>query len=177
MGIRGKTRRLFYMCYKNCSCKVCVADEFSGCYLLRCKIIHQGGYLSLLKYIAFIDSLVTELKDSKLCSRIHKVHHLASCCYSKKKKRHTLPRLQWSYTFNAKESAILVYGEIKGEHLNSSKNRNFMLSCFQAMIISIVNCIYEYDECVIAERFKKGKRNFNAATELSFRKKWTYHNY
>ena len=35
--------------------------------------IHQGGYLSLLKYIAFIDSLIADLENSGLCCSIEAV--------------------------------------------------------------------------------------------------------
>ena len=33
--------------------------------------IHQGGYLSLLKYTVFINSLILKLKSSELCCKVY----------------------------------------------------------------------------------------------------------
>ena len=68
MGIIGRTWRLLYKCYQNLLCKVCIQGLTSDWYPLECGI-HQGGYLSLSKYMAFIDSLVSELTASNLCSK------------------------------------------------------------------------------------------------------------
>ena len=82
--------------------------------------IHQGGgggYLSLVKYISFIDSLLTELKDSKLCCSIDRLQaspvsyadDLAAACVAKcnvdgimqTAYRHSC---KWRYRFNIPES-------------------------------------------------------------------------
>ena len=83
-----------------------------------------GGYLSLVKYISFIDSLVTELKDSKLCCSIDRLQaspvsyadDLAAACVAKcnvdgimqTAYRHSC---KWRYRFNTRKGAVLVYGE------------------------------------------------------------------
>ena len=56
LGITGKLWRLLYFSYIDFRCKVRIQDKFSKMYSMRCGI-HQGGFLSLLKYAAFINSL------------------------------------------------------------------------------------------------------------------------
>ena len=70
IGIYGKTWRLFYNSYTDFQCKARVQNKMSQWYPLRCGI-HQGGYLSLIKYLAFINSLLTDLEESGLCSVIY----------------------------------------------------------------------------------------------------------
>ena len=55
--------------------------------------IHQGGYLSLIKYTACIDSLIRNLEDSGACATIYGVNvsplgyadDIASASVSKRK--------------------------------------------------------------------------------------------
>ena len=49
MGIVGKTWRLLYQSYHDFRCKVRLAGCYSDWYQMKCGI-HQGGFLSLLKY-------------------------------------------------------------------------------------------------------------------------------
>ena len=70
MGVRGRTWRLLYNSYKDFKCRVRVQGELSEWYPLRCGI-HQGGYLSLIKYLAFINSLLVNLENSNLCCAIY----------------------------------------------------------------------------------------------------------
>ena len=35
--------------------------------------IHQGGYLSLIKYVVFVNNLLVELKEARICCTIHKI--------------------------------------------------------------------------------------------------------
>ena len=72
MGIRGKLWRLMYRAYTNFSSRVRVAGSFSGWYPMSCGI-YQGGVLSLVKYIVFIDELLIKLEMSKLCCTISHV--------------------------------------------------------------------------------------------------------
>ena len=72
IGIKGKTWRLLYKCYKGFLCRARVHNSYSEWYEMKCGI-HQGGYLSLVKYITFINSLLTELKDTNLCCTIHRI--------------------------------------------------------------------------------------------------------
>ena len=60
LGIRGKTWRILYNFYADFRCCVKVQGQISDWYSLQCGI-HQGGFLSLLKYTVFINSLINEL--------------------------------------------------------------------------------------------------------------------
>ena len=62
-GVCGKIWRLLYTKYQNSRCRVRVNGEYSAWYPMTCGI-HQGGFLSLLKYTAFIDPLITLLERS-----------------------------------------------------------------------------------------------------------------
>ena len=70
LGIKGKTWRLLYKCYIDFQCRVRVDDLFSEWYPMLCRI-HQGGYLSLIRYAVFINSLLVELEGSNLCRVVH----------------------------------------------------------------------------------------------------------
>ena len=72
MGITGSLWRLLYRMYINFQCCVRIGTETSQWYAMECGI-HQGGYLSLVKYTAFINSLITELEQSALCSSIYQI--------------------------------------------------------------------------------------------------------
>ena len=70
-------------------CCARVQGHVSDWYHLKCGI-HQGGYMSLIKYTAFINSLITKIKDSYVCCRIYRTpitpvgyaDDLAACCRS-----------------------------------------------------------------------------------------------
>ena len=72
LGIRGKTWRMLFKCYKGFLCRVKIHNRYSTWYEMSCGI-HQSGYLSLLKYTAFINSLLITLKESNLCSQIYNI--------------------------------------------------------------------------------------------------------
>ena len=59
------------MSYKGFTCRVRIGDMVSAPYQMLCGI-HQG-FLSLLKYIFFINSLLVQLKHSNLCCTIARV--------------------------------------------------------------------------------------------------------
>ena len=60
MGITGKVWRLFYRLYMDFFCKVKIAGSTSDWFHMHCGIHHEG-FLSLIKYIAFIDELIVKL--------------------------------------------------------------------------------------------------------------------
>ena len=62
MGIKGKLWRLLYKCYLDFRCRVRIGERYSDWYRMFCRI-HQGGFLSLIKYTAFINSLLVMLRD------------------------------------------------------------------------------------------------------------------
>ena len=73
IGVHGKTWRILYNTYKDFQCRARVQGKMSEWYPLNCGI-HQGGYLSLIKYLAFINSLLTKLENSGLCSAIYGIN-------------------------------------------------------------------------------------------------------
>ena len=106
---------------------------------MRCGI-HQGGFLSLLKYAAFIDPLIRELEVSGLCHRISDIpvgpvgyaDDLSVCSLSKFKLDRALDLVykylcKWRFYYNASKSAVMIYGEKKRESVRNSKFRNFQL--------------------------------------------------
>ena len=141
LGIRGTTWRILYNFYINFRCCVRVQGQTSDWYYLRCRI-HQGGFLSLLKYTVFINSLINDLKHSGLCCKIYMIpstpvgyaDDLATCSTSKYKLDRAIDVVvahgrTWCYNFNAKKSGILVYGEERSENLRNANQRVFKLGC------------------------------------------------
>ena len=139
MGITGKLWRNLYNSYRDFWCRVRLGGSYSKWYLMKCGI-HQGGYLSLLKYFAFIDPLLRKLETSDLCcsvagiksSPIGYADDLSACAISKTKIDRVLNTVYdhsciWRYTYNADKSTIMVYKEDKREHKLGSKYRTFML--------------------------------------------------
>ena len=139
MGVRGRVWRLLYQSYQNFWCKARVGDTYSEWYRMECGI-HQGGFLSLLKYTAFIDPLIRELQDFNLgCSvvgiptnPIGYADDMATCSTSKQKLDAALKIVsefsnRWRYAYNAKKSAIMVYRETRSEYKKGSKYRNFSI--------------------------------------------------
>ena len=115
MGVRGRTWRLLYYSYKDFKCRVRVQGELSEWYPLRGGI-HQGGYLSLIKYLAFINSLLVNLENSNLCCAIYGISvsplgyadDIATASISKTKTDRVLQifydhSCTWRYKFNPKK--------------------------------------------------------------------------
>ena len=75
VGVRGKTWRLLYRCYLDFWCVTKVQGHVSAWHQLECGF-HQGGYMSLIKYIAFINSLIVLLRNSGLCCSISRIPSL-----------------------------------------------------------------------------------------------------
>ena len=73
LGVTGKTWIILYGTYVDFKCRVCVSDKVSAWYPMSCGI-HRLGYLSLIKYTAFIDSLIRELDNSGACATIYGIH-------------------------------------------------------------------------------------------------------
>ena len=115
LGIRGSTWRLLYKTYIGFKCRVRIHDKMSKEYEMKCGI-HQGGYLSLVKYIAFINTLIECLEESNLCANIYGLNvsplgyadDIASASTSKNKVDAVLKIVfdhsrKWRYDFNAKK--------------------------------------------------------------------------
>ena len=188
IGVRGKTWRLLYRCYLDFRCCVRIEGEVSEWYTLACGI-HQGGFLSLIKYTVFINSLLTELRNSNLCCKIYRIpstpvgyaDDLATCCKTKVSTDRSMEIVYrhgctWRYEFNAKKSGVLVYGEGPRENERNSRERVFRLG--QARVRERT----EYDHvgvkahifpgCVtgIKERIAKARKSLNAVSGLGIRK-------
>ena len=183
IGIKGKTWRLLYRSYQNFKCCVKLGGSTSDWYYLYCGI-HQGGYMSLIKYTVFINSLLDLLKESQLCCKLYLTpsapvayaDDLAATCLNKTKMDRAMDIVYshgrtWRYDFNAKKSGILVFGENLREHETNSKNRLFLLgpervcerSTYEHVGINV--SIFSPDISGI-----KARRTFNALTGLGIRK-------
>ena len=128
VGTRGRTWRLLYKTYIDFKCRARVQGQMSNWYTLYCGI-HQGGYLSLMKYLAFINTLLVNLEDSSLCCTIGGLNlsplgyadDVAAASLGKNSIDQILDlafkhSCRWRYKFNPKKSAVLVYGEGVNEH-------------------------------------------------------------
>ena len=139
LGIRGRLWRLLYKSYVNFKCKVRIHDMYSQWYTMSCGI-HQGGYMSLIKYIAFIDSLLIELELSGLCCSILGINtsplgyadDMTTASISKIRADRAINLVythscKWRYQLNAKKCAVLVYGEKPNEKRKHSKYRQYKI--------------------------------------------------
>ena len=150
--------------------------------------IHQGGYLSLLKYIAFINTLIEELEESKLCAVIYELNvsplgyadDIASASTSKTKVDSALRIVyahsrKWRYHFNAKKSAILVYGETPREGKVNSKNRMYRLGPERVLEktsydhVGLKCCVYNDFTERTNDKIQKGRKAINAASGIGLK--------
>ena len=187
-GIVGRVWRLLYSSYKNFQCKVRISGSYSDWYTMECGI-HQGGFLSLLKYVAFIDPLLRDLEQSGLgcnvagvpTSPIGYADDMSTACISKISVDKSLAQIaqyanRWRYSYNAKKSAILVFGETRREHDRGSKFRNFSLGGekvperIEYDHVGIKNCLYSNNMPRTLDRISKARRAFNAVASLGIKK-------
>ena len=139
MGIQGSLWRLLYRMYIGFKCFVRIGDKTSKWFNMDCGI-HQGGYLPLVKYTAFINSLITSLEETNLCSTVYKIKtspvgyadDMATGATSKNKMDRIMDTVhahgwKWRYSFNASKSALLVYVETPAERRIGSNARIFKL--------------------------------------------------
>ena len=139
MGVTGRIWHLLYQCYQNFWCKARVGGVYSEWYRMGCGI-HQGGFLSLLKYTTFIDPLIRILESSGLgcqvigipTSPVGYADDMATSSTSKQQLDRALTVVsdfsnRWRYSYNAKKSTIMIYGETKNEFKNGSKHRVFSI--------------------------------------------------
>ena len=139
LGIKDSLWRMLYKGYIDFSCSVRIGEQISEPYPMLCGI-HQGGFLSLVKYIAFVNSLIVELKNSNLCCAIDRIQttpvgyadDLATCTLTGNRMHRVLGIVghhgcTWRYSFNAKKSAIMVFGGSRAETLRGSENRMYKL--------------------------------------------------
>ena len=188
-GITGKCWRLLYRSYQNFLCRVRIEGQFSDWYTMSCGI-HQGGFLSLLKYTAFIDPLIRELEHSDVGCTIVGVpttpvgyaDDMATCSTSKPKMDKALSIVsehakRWRYRYNNKKSAVMVYGENRSEYKKGSRYRSFKLSqkkvneCTEYDHVGVKNCLFKNYMPRTEDRIMRGRRAFNAITNVGIKKK------
>ena len=188
MGIVGKVWRLLYLSYQIIWCKVRINGQYSDWYKMECGI-HQGGYLSLLKYTAFIDPLLREIETSGIGCCISSVptsplgyaDDMAMACLSKPKIDSVLRTvythsLKWRYRYNAAKSAVMIYGETRRENAIGKKHRMFKLGPQKVPEkcsydhVGVKNYLFGDFTERIEERISKGRRCFNAMCSLGVRK-------
>ena len=184
IGIRGRTWRVLYQCYLDFWCVACVQRHVSGWYQLKCGI-HQGGYMSLIKYTAFINSLVVLFKDSGLCCNIRRIpsspvgyaDDLVACCLSERKLDGALSAVyrhscKWRYAYNAKKSGIMAFGETPNANRHNADVRVFMLGRDRVRErltydhVGVTTSLYDGDEMGILARLSKARLALNAISGL-----------
>ena len=188
MGITGSLWRLLYRMYINFQCCVRIGNETSEWYDMGCGI-HQGGYLSLVKYTAFINSLITELEQSTLCSTIYHIKvspvgyadDLATCTTSKNKTDRIMSIVhkhgcKWRYSFNASKSAVLVFGETSNERKHGSVSRMFRLGTERVKEriyydhVGVKTCVKGDTHVRTDEKVSKARKVLNMSTAIGIRK-------
>ena len=179
---------MLYKGYSDFYCCVRIGERTSQTYPMLCGI-HQGGVLSLIKYIAFINSLILELKASNLCCAIERVQtaplgyadDLATCTLSGDKLQKAMNIVErhgrtWRYTFNAKKSVVMVFGESSAEAARGSANRMFKLGhdrvkeCQYYDHVGVKVCVKGDSHVRTEEKVKKARTALNMATCIGIRK-------
>ena len=187
IGIRGRTWRLLYKTYVDFKCKARVQGVMSNWYTLRCGI-HQGGYLSLMKYLAFINTLLINLEDSGLCCSIGCLNlsplgyadDVAAASLGKYSTDRILDiafkhSCKWRYKFNSKKSAVLVYGESINERKSNSLQRVYRLgkepikeqSTYEHL--GLQNFVSESVNSRLIDKISKGRKALNAASGIGLK--------
>ena len=188
MGVRGRVWRMLYASYQNFRCKTRICNTYSDWYTMECGI-HQGGFLSLLKYTAFIDPLIRKLELSGLGCKIIDIptspvgyaDDMASASLSKLNTDKSLNIIyeyarKWRYKYNAKKSAVMVYGETVRENTRGMKYRNFCLGREKVPEkttydhVGIKCCLFNNYTPRTEERISKGRRAFNAVASTGIKK-------
>ena len=187
MGLVGRVWHLLYLSYQDFWCRVRVNGQFSEWYQMECGI-HQGGYLSLLKYTAFIDPLLREIENSGLGCCISGIpvcplgyaDDMATTCSSKGKTDKVLQMVyahstKWRYKYNASKSAVMIYGETRRE---SEKGKKHFFKLGPQKVpekcaydhVGVKNCLFGDFSERVTERISKGRRCFNALSSLGIKK-------
>ena len=188
LGIKGTLWRLLFKSYQNFTCCVRIADQESEWYKMECGI-HQGGYLSLVKYTAFIDSLLVDLANSNLCSAIYRIpsspvgyaDDLAASTTSKNRMDQVMTKVNqhgcdWRYSFNTKKSAVLVFGESARESRIGSTYRMFSLGGIRVKEklfydhVGIKTCVKGDTHVRTEEKVTKARKVLNMTTNIGIRK-------
>ena len=188
LGIQGNLWRLLYKSYKDFQCCVRIGEKDSTYYTMECWI-HQGGYLSLVEYTAYIDSLITALEQSNLCCEIYRIKSspvgyaddVAACTISKRRMDLVMERVHQHgcdrrYSFNAGKSAVLVFGESNKDRKHGSENRMFRLGGKRVKErlyyehVGVKTCVKGDTFVRTEERVAKERKALNASTNAGIRR-------
>ena len=188
IGITGSLWRLLYKGYINFECCVRIGSRVSDNYNMDCGI-HQGGYLSLVKYTAYIDSLIAELEASNLCSEIFRIKtspvgyadDLAASTTSKQRMGRVMNMVHqhgcdWRYNFNASKSAVLIFGESERERKIGLENRRFSLGSQKVKErlyydhVGVKTCVKGDTHVRTEEKVKKARKVLNMSTNMGVKR-------
>ena len=188
MGITGSLWRILYGMYINFECCVRIGGITSKWFRMDCGI-HQGGYLSLVKYTAFINSLITDLEGSNLCSSIYRIKttptgyadDMATSATSKNKMDSIMRMVhnhgcRWRYSFNAAKSAVLVFGESNAERRIGMENRMFKLGPERVKErlfydhVGVKTCVKGDTHVRTEEKVSKARKVLNMSTAIGIKK-------
>ena len=188
LGITGKLWRVLRKGYIGFESRVRIHTKTSDWYAMDCGI-HQCGFLSSLKYIAFINSLLVQLVNSGLCNSITGIKcspigyadDMSAACISRDRIDRVTNMVnqhgnRWRYEYNARKSAILIYGEDKRTHDHNALLRNFNLGGKKVPEkehydhVGVKACIYEDNSFLVEDKISKGKKTLNASTSLGIRR-------
>ena len=180
--------RLMYRTYTDFSCRVRVAGSFSDWYPMSCGI-HQGGVLSLNKYIVFINALLVDLEVSNLCCSIFCIpsspagyaDDIAAATTFKNRTDNVHDMVykwgrKWRFNFNASKSAVMMFGEDRKTNAINSKHRVFRLGKERVKEeasydhVGVKMCIFNDDTTRIEEKISKGRKTLNASSDLGIQK-------
>ena len=131
----GKTLCMLYSCYKGFLCRVRIYDRYSDWYEMTCGIHQGGGGLSLIKYIAFINSFLVELKEAKICCNtvylqdppLGYTDDIVAASVSKNMVDQVLNIVHDHRSKTAKKSAVVAYGETTHENKHNILHRSYIL--------------------------------------------------
>ena len=188
VGIKGKLWRLMYLTYKDFCCRARVAGDLSDWYPMSVGI-HQGGILSLTKYLVFINDLLDDLEKSGLCCTIGQIRSspasyaddLAAATISKRR-TDEVHRIvndfgnRWRFNFNASKSAVLVFGEERKERIENRIYRQFKLGKERVKEkdtyehVGVQMSILDNSTKRVDDKISKGRKTLNASTGLGIRK-------
>ena len=189
LGISGKIWRMMRLTYTNFECRVKIASKVSKPYFMECGI-HQGGILSLLKYVAYTNSLLVQLVNSNLCLTIKGIKStpigyaddLSTACITRDRLDRVLLLVQghstkWRYQYNADKSAILTFGESKKDHMVNKNYRTFKLGgkkIPEKVVYEHVGTkayIHDDDNTFIDDKLSKGRKTLNMCTGIGIKHK------
>ena len=188
LGVTGRTWRILYKTYVKFRCRVRVNDDVSEWYPMMCGI-HQGWYLSLIKYTAFIDSLIVPLEQSGACASVYGIHvsplgyadDIASASVSERDidkilrlaDRHSR---EWRYEFNAKKSTISVFGKTTKQYEKDAQHRRYILGSERVKEtkeydhVGLKSCAGGKYSNRTLEKIKKGRKTLNAASGIGLKR-------